>query len=80
MILLPLKLGDTIPGSYEPCLFTVESAAEFVKMLKQCSEFYCFMLDLRHYAVHDGDKVAAAYQSSEKMLYKREKRVSSCVQ
>ena len=56
-ILLPSQLSDTLPASYEPHLFTVVSAAQFAKTLKQCDECYCFMLSFTHRAMHSGDKV-----------------------
>ena len=55
---MPLQLSDTLPANYEPYLFTVESAAQFAKTLKQCDECYCFILNFKHCAVHSGDKVA----------------------
>ena len=57
-------------------MFTVESAAQFDKMLKQCDEFYCFMLYFIYRAAHGDDKVAEVYQYSEQMLDELEKRVS----
>ena len=76
---MPSQLGDLIPASYEPCLFTNESATQFAKMLKQCGECYCFMLDFTHHVAHGGYKVAEVNQHSELMLDELEKRVSSCV-
>ena len=57
-ISLPSQLSDTLPTSHEPHLFTIESAAQFTAMLKQCDEFYCFMLNFTHRVAHGGDKVA----------------------
>ena len=64
------QLSDTLPASYEPCLFTVESASQFAKTLKQCDEFYCFMLSFTHHVAHGSDKVAEVNWHSEKMLEK----------
>ena len=47
-----------IPANHEPYSFTVESGAQFSKILKQCDECYCFMLKFTHYVAHSGDKVA----------------------
>ena len=55
---MPLQLSDTLPASHEPYLFTVESAAQFAKTLKQCDEYYCFMLNFTHCAAYGDDKVA----------------------
>ena len=74
------NLSDTLPASHEPRLFTVESAAQFAKTLKQCDECYCFMLNFTHRAAHGGDKVAEVNQHSEQMLDELEERVSRCVQ
>ena len=57
-ISLPSQLSNTLPASHEPCLFTIESAAQFANMLKQCDKCYCFMLNFIHRAAHDGDKIA----------------------
>ena len=55
---MPLQLSDTLPTCYEPHLFTVESAAQFAKTLKQFDECYCFILNFTHCEAHGGDKVA----------------------
>ena len=52
------QLSDTLPASHELCLLTVESAAQFAKMLKQCDECYCFMLDFTYHVAYGSDKVA----------------------
>ena len=70
---MPSQLSDTVLISYKPCLFTVESAAQFAKMLKQCVECYCLMLNFTHCATHGGDKVAEFNKHSELMLDKLEK-------
>ena len=48
---MPLQLSDTIPASNEPCLFTLESAAQFVKMLKQCDKFIASCLTVTSYSI-----------------------------
>ena len=68
-----LQLSTTIPASHKPCLFTVKSAAQFAKTLKQCDECYCFMLSFTHCVAHSGDKVAKVYQHCDQMLIKLEK-------
>ena len=70
---MPSQLSDILPASYEPCLFTVESGAQFARTLKQCDEFYCFMLNFTQCAAYGGDKVAEVNQNSEQMLDKLEK-------
>ena len=70
---MPSQLSDTISAVHEPYLFTVESAAQFTKISKQCDECYSFMLNFTHHAVHSGDKVAEVNQHGEKMLYELEK-------
>ena len=55
---MPSQLSDTLPVSHEPYLFSVESAVQFAKMLKQCDDFYCFILNLTHHVAHGGDKIA----------------------
>ena len=67
------QLSDTLPASHEPYLFTVESAAQFSKTLKQYNECYCFMLSFTHGAVHSGNKVAEDNQCSDQMLDELEK-------
>ena len=67
------NLSNILPASHEPCLFTVESSAQFAKILKQCDECYCFMLNFPHNAAHGGDKVAEVSYHSEQMLDKLEK-------
>ena len=62
-----------IPASHEPHLFPVESAAQFVKILKQCDECYCFMLNFTHPVAYGCDKVAEVSQNSEQMLDQLEK-------
>ena len=57
-ISLPSQLSDTIPASHEPPFFTVEFAAQFTKMFKQCDKCYCFMLNFTHHVAHGSDKVA----------------------
>ena len=57
-ILFPSQLSNTIIASYEPHLFTIESTAQFTKMLKQCDECFCFMLNLTHHMAHGDGKVA----------------------
>ena len=69
-----------IPAKHEPYSFTVESGAQFSKILKHCDECYCFMLNFTHCVVHGGDKVAEANQNSEQILDGLEKKVFSCVQ
>ena len=79
------KLNDTIPASHKPYLFTVESTAQFAKILKLCNECYCFMLNFTHCIAHSGDKFAEAYQCSEQMFDELEKKsihlclVSLCI-
>ena len=70
---MPSQFIDTLPASYKLYLFTVESAAQFAKNLKQCDDFYCFMLNFRYRMAHGGDKVAEVNQHSEQMLDKLEK-------
>ena len=70
---MPLQLSNTLSTSHEPYFFTVKSAAQFAKMLKQCDECYCFMLNYTYRVVHRGDKVAEVNQHSEQMLDKLEK-------
>ena len=57
-ISFPSHLSNTLPASHEPRLFTVESAAQFAKTLKQCNECYCFMLNFTHRVAYGGDKGA----------------------
>ena len=71
---MPSQLGDTLLISYELRLFTVESATQFVKTLKQCDECYCFMLNFTNRAAHSSDKVAEINQHSEQMLNELEKK------
>ena len=54
-------------------MFTVESAAQFAKTLKQCDECYCFMLNFAHCVAHGVDKVAEVNYHSKQMLDKLEK-------
>ena len=70
---MPSRLSDTPPDSHEPCFFTVESAAQFAKMLKQCDECYCFILNFTHHEAYGGDKVAEVNYHSEQMLNELEK-------
>ena len=65
---MPSQVNDTIPASHKPYFFTVESADQFAKMLKQYNECYCFMLNFIQYAAHGGDKVAGVNQCSKQML------------
>ena len=58
---MPSQPSDTLPASHEPHLFTVESAAQFAKMLKQCDECYCFMLNFTYRAAHSSDNIAEVY-------------------
>ena len=67
------QLSDTLPVSHKLYLFTVESAAQFAKTLKQCDKCYCFMLNFTHYAAHGGDKFAEVNHHNEQMLDKLEK-------
>ena len=62
---LPSQLSDALPASYEPCLFTVESAAQFAKTLKQYDECYCFMLNFTNLVVYKGNKVSKVNQCSK---------------
>ena len=55
---MPSQISDALSTSYDPCLFIVEFSAKFAKMLKQCDEYYCFMLNFKHCVVHNSDKVA----------------------
>ena len=57
-ISLPSQLSDTLPITHDPRLLTVESATQFAKMLQQCDECYCFMLNFTHCAIYGGNKVA----------------------
>ena len=58
-MLLLSQLSDTIPASHEPYFFTGEYvAAQFAKVLKQCDECYCFMLNFTHCVAHGGNKVS----------------------
>ena len=66
-------LGNTIPASYKPYLFSVESAAQFAKTLKYCDECFCFMLNFTHRVAHGGDKIAEVNYCSKLMLDKLEK-------
>ena len=70
---MPSQLRNTIPASHETSLFTVESTTQFAKMLKQCDECYCFMLNFTHFMAHGGDKAAKVNQNSEQMIDKLEK-------
>ena len=70
---MPLQLSDTLLACHEPHLFTVESAAQFAKTLKQCDECYCFLFNLTYHVAHGGNKVAEVNQHSEKMLDELEK-------
>ena len=72
-ISLPSQLSDTLPASHELYLITVESAAQFSKMRKQCDECYCFMLNFTNRVVHGGDKVAEVNQHTDQMLNKLER-------
>ena len=74
---MPSQLSYTIPENHEPYLFIVESAAQFVKILKQCDECYCFMFNFTHYAENSGDKVAEVNQHGENMLDKLKKEYPS---
>ena len=67
------QLSAPICASHKPHLFTIESAAQFAKTLKQCDECYCFMLNFIHHAEHGGDKVAEVNKHIEKILDKLEK-------
>ena len=62
---MPSQLSNTLSASHELHLFTVESAAQLAKTLKQCVECYCFMLNLIHDAVNGGNKVAEVNQRSK---------------
>ena len=57
---MPSQLSDTLPASHEPHLFTVKSATQFAKMLKQLDECHCFVINFTHYVAHGGDKYAEA--------------------
>ena len=48
--------------------FTIKSAAQFPKTLKQCNERYYFMLSFTNCMAHSADKVAEVNQHSEQML------------
>ena len=63
-----------MPASHELHLFTVESAAQFAKILKQCDECYCFMLNFTCHVEHSGDKVAEVNQYIEQIFDELEKK------
>ena len=54
---LPSQLSDILLASHEPHLFTIESATQFAKTLKQCDECYLFILNFTNRAAHNGNKV-----------------------
>ena len=72
-MLLLSQLSDTIPASHEPYFFTGKFAAQFAKMLKQCDECYCFMLNFTNCVAHRGNKVSEVNQHSEHILDEVEK-------
>ena len=67
---MPSQLNDTIPTSHEPYLFTVESATQFAKTLKQCDKCYCFMVNSTHHIAYTSNKVAEVNHHNEQMLDK----------
>ena len=71
---MPSQLSDTLLASHEQCLFTVKSAAQFAKMLKQCHECYCFVLYVTHLAAYIGNKSTQVNLHSEQMVDKLEKQ------
>ena len=48
---------NIILASCEPHLFTVKSAAQFARPLKQCNECYCFMLSFTYHIAHYSGRV-----------------------
>ena len=66
--IIAITNSDILPASHKPLLFTVESAAQFAKTLKQCDKCYCLMLNFTHGMAHDGDKVAEINQHSKQIL------------
>ena len=48
---MPSQLSAIIPASYEPNLFTVDFAAQFAKILKQCDESYYIIKKKNQYHV-----------------------------
>ena len=73
-ILLPSQLSDTLLANFKPRLFTIESAAQFAKTLKQYNECYCLMLNFTHHAAYGGDKVAEVNQRNEQILDELKKK------
>ena len=55
-------------------MFTIESAAQFAKVLKQYDEYYCFILNITYIAVYGGVKVAKVNQRSKQMVVELEKK------
>ena len=73
---MPSQLSGTLPASFKPHLFTVESAVQFSTTLKQCGEYYCFKLNFIYHAAYSGDKVAEVNWHSEQKLDELEKEYS----
>ena len=70
---MPSQFSNTIPANCDPHLFTVQSAAQFAKVLKQGDECYCFMLNFTHHLTHGSKKFAEVNWNSEQMLNELEK-------
>ena len=67
------QLSNNIPANHEPQLFTVESVALLAKTLKQCNEYYCFILNFTHRAAHGIDNVSELNHYREQLLYELKK-------
>ena len=54
-------------------MFSVESAVQFAKTLKQCDECFCFILSFIHYIAYNSDKVTEINYHNNYILDKLEK-------